>query len=135
MANQWYAKGAEKLMSKLVDLSTDTIKAVLVKNTYVQNLATHEFLSDAAAYIVGTPYTLSGKSITGGVFDANDPTFTAVAAGDTVEAVLLVQWKTSNADSPLLMYIDNITAFPFATNGGDVTPQWDNGAYKITAIA
>ena len=36
--------------------------------------------------------------------------------------------------SALLAYIDNITGFPLATNGGDITIQWDNGAYRIFSL-
>jgi hypothetical protein len=38
------------------------------------------------------------------------------------------------ATSPVLIYIDTITGFPLATNGGDITIQWDNGAYKIFSL-
>ena len=27
-----------------------------------------------------------------------------------------------------------VTGFPLATNGGDITVQWDNGAFKIFAL-
>jgi inactivated superfamily I helicase len=58
-----------------------------------------------------------------------------VPAGDTAEAVVI--WKdTGNpATSPLIAYIDTITGWPIATSGGDIVAQWDNGAYKIFAIA
>jgi hypothetical protein len=36
--------------------------------------------------------------------------------------------------SPLIAYIDTITGFPLVTNGGDITIQWDNGAYKIFSL-
>jgi hypothetical protein len=131
MANAWYAKGAEKLLSGLVDVTTATIKAALVKNTYAQNLTSDEFYSTISTYVLGTPQTLGSKTVTGGVFDAADPTFSAVTAGDTAEAVVIYKDTGNPATSPLLMYIDTITGFPLATNGGDITPQWDSGANKI----
>lgn len=134
MANAFYAKGAEKILSGLIDFTTDTIKVALLKNTYPQNLAADEFYDDLSAYVVGTPQALGSKSVTGGAFDAADPTFVAVAAGDTIEALVIYKDTGSTATSPLLMYIDTVTGFPLATNGGDITPQWDNGAYKIVSL-
>lgn len=134
MTNAFYGLGKKKLLDADIDLLVDTIKVALVKNTYAQNLTTHEFHSDISAYIVGTPQTLTGKSTTLGVFDAGDPTFTAVTAGDTIEAVVIYKDTGVSGTSPLIAYIDTITGFPLATNGGDITPQWDNGAYKIFSL-
>lgn len=134
MANALYVKGAEKILSGAIALLTDTIKVALVKNDYAQNLATHEFYSDVSASVIGTPQTLGSKSVTGGKFDAADVTYTAVGAGPTFEAVVIYKDTGSGATSPLLAYIDTITGFPIAANGGDITVQWDNGTYKIVSL-
>lgn len=134
MANALYAKGKEKMLSGAINFAADTIKAVLVKNTYPQNLATDEFASALTAYRLNADQTLGTKSVAAGVFDAADVTFTAVTAGDTSEGIVLIKWVTTDADSPLLAYIDTITGFPLATNGGDITIQWDNGAYKVFSL-
>jgi len=136
MANALYAKGKEKLLSSTnaISLDADTIKVALMKNNYAQNLATDEFHSTISSHIVGTPQTLSSKSITAGVFDAADPTWSAVTAGDTLEAVVIYKDTGTSATSPLLAYIDTITGFPLTTNGGDITVVWDNGAFKIFSL-
>jgi len=68
------------------------------------------------------------------VFDAADITFTAVTSGSTAKAIVI--WKDTGtpSTSPLLVYIDTITGFPLATNGGDITIVWDNGTYKIFSL-
>lgn len=134
MSNAFYAKGAEKILSGSVALLTDTIKIALVKNTYGQNLTTDEFYTSISAFVVGTPQTLGSKSVTGGKLDAADPTFTAVTAGDTIEALVVYKDTGVAGTSPLLMYLDAVTGFPLATNGGDITPQFDNGTYKIVSL-
>lgn len=134
MANALYVKGAEELLTGAIDLVTDTIKVALVKNTYVQNLTSDDYYSDISSYVAGTPQTLAGKGVTGGKFDANDPTYTAVTAGDTLEAVVIYKDTGNPATSTLIAYIDTITGFPLATNGGDITVQWDNGTYKIFSL-
>ena len=134
MANSLYAKGKEKFLSGAINLITDTIKVSLVKNTYPQNLTTDDFYDDISAYVIGTPQTLAAKSVALGVFDAGDVTYTAVTAGDTLEGVVIYKDTGVAGTSPLLAYIDTITGFPLATNGGDITIQWDNGAYKILSL-
>jgi len=134
MANALYAKGKEAILNGDIDFNTDTIKAALVDNTYAQNLTTDDFYNDISSYVVGTPQTLTTPTITNGVFDADDVTFTAVSAGDTIEAVVLYKDTGVAGTSPLIAYIDTITGFPLATNGGDITIQWSSGSYKIFSL-
>ena len=134
MSNAFYAKGKEKILSGAINFSTDTIKVMLVKNTYPQALATDEFVADISAYRLNTDQTLGAKTVAGGIFDAGDATYTAVTAGDTSEGVVIYKDTGAEATSPLLVYIDDITGFPLATNGGDITVAWSNGAYKIFSL-
>lgn len=134
MSNAFYAKGAEAILTGQVNLLTAAVKAALVKNTYAEDLASHDYYNDISAHVIGVPQPLTGKSVTGGVFDANDITYSAVAAGDTGECVVLFVDTGDPATSLLLARIDQITSFPVATNGADVQVQWDNGAYKIISL-
>lgn len=134
MANALYAKGKEKILSGSINLPSDTIKASLLSSSYTANLSTDEFWSGISANLLNTSQTLGSKTVTAGVFDAADVTFTAVTSGSTVKAVVI--WKDTGtpSTSPLLVYIDTITGFPLATNGGDITITWDNGSYKIFSL-
>lgn len=134
MANALYALGKEKILSGAINLPSDTIKVALLKNTYPQNLTTDDFYDDISAYVIGTPQTLAAKSVALGVFDAGDVTYTAVTAGDTLEGVVIYKDTGVAGTSALIAYIDTITGFPLATNGGDITIQWDNGSYKIFSL-
>lgn len=137
MANAAFAKAKESFISQSpsIDMDTDDIKVVLVdEGTDTPVPATDQFLSDIAAGArVATSANLSGKSVTGGVFDAADPTVSAVT-GASVESLVLFKDTTVAATSPLIVYINVATGLPFTPSGGDVTIQWDNGASKIFAI-
>lgn len=134
MANALYAKGKQAILNAEIDFNTHTIKVALVKNDYAQNLSTHDFYDDVSASVIGTPQTITTPTITDGVFDGDDVTFTAVAAGSTLEAVVIYKDTGVAGTSNLIAYIDTITGFPLATNGGDITIQWDNGSYKIFSL-
>lgn len=135
MANSLYARGKQRILEKQISFKDDDIQALLVSADYTPDLSTHEFLSDVQAYALGGgAKLLADKTTTLGVFDASDVTWTYVAGGATAKAVVLFKNTGEAGTSPLLGYIDTITGFPVATNGSDITVQWDNGAFKIFSL-
>ena len=132
MANTLYPKGAQKFLSGGIDITSATIKAVIVPSSYSYD-ATDEFLADIGTTL-GTAQTCTTKSVTGGVFDCDDLTFPAVAAGSTAKAVVYYKDTGSAATSPIFYYQDQITGWPLATNGGDIQVQQDAGTYKVFSL-
>lgn len=142
MANALYDLARQSFLSQspALDWDTDTIKVHLIDTgNYTVNLSTHQYMNTntvAAAAKVGSAVTLGSKTVTNGVADAGDATFSAVS-GATVEAIII--WKdgggggtsASGTTDPLIAYIDTATGLPVTPNGGDITVQWDNGANKI----
>lgn len=132
MANKFYPKGAQKVLSGAINFNADTIKAALVPAAYAYSDA-HEFLADLGT-VVGIPVTLQNKTVAGGVFDADDISFGALAAGSTVKAIALFKDTGNAATSPLLAYYDVVTGFPFSTNGSEVSTPWSDGPAKILSL-
>lgn len=123
MANILYPKGAEAILNGDIDWNSDTIKVALIDTgTYTYNSA-HDFLNDISG-VVGTAQTLASVTITNGVLDAADVTFTAVS-GASVEALIVYKDTGSSSTSPLLLYIDTATGLPVTPNGGDITIAWN----------
>jgi hypothetical protein len=130
MANALYDKGREGFLDGTIDWDSDDIKVCLVDTgTYTVNLATHEDLADLSG-IVATSANLASKTVTAGVADAADVTFSAVS-GSSVEALVIYQDTGVAGTSRLIAYIDTGTGLPVTPNGGDITVQWDSGANKI----
>ena len=129
MASAIYPKFKQKLMEGSINIPSDTIKIALVDTGTYTYSASHEFFSSITG-VVGTPVTLSNKTVTSGVFDADDATFSAVS-GNSVEAVVIYKDTGSAATSPLIIFIDGISVTP---NGGSITIQFDSGANKIFAL-
>ncbi|MDT8383010.1 MAG: hypothetical protein RRB22_01190 [Gammaproteobacteria bacterium] len=132
MPNALYDKGREGFLDGSIDWDTDNIKTILVDAAdYVVDLATHQFLSDIIAGArVATSANMTGKTVTAGVADADDVTFSAVV-GDPSEALVIVQDTGVEATSRLIAYIDTASGLPVTPNGGDIQTQWDAGANKI----
>lgn len=134
MASGLYNKGREKFLggASQISWSGDNIKAVLVDTgAYTANLSTHEFLSDITSGArIATSGNLASKSITDGVADAADVTFSAVS-GASCEAIVLYKDTGTPSTSPLIAYIDTATGLPVTPNGSDIVVSWDNGSNKI----
>jgi len=136
MANALYDSARESFLSGNLDWLTDNIKVVLVEG-YTPDTATHDFLDDvtgAGGTLVATSANLSNKTATDGVADADDVTFTEVAAGDPCDHLVIYKDTGTAGTSNLIAVIDTATGLPLTPNGGDVTVQWDSGENKIFAL-
>lgn len=130
MANALYDKGREKFLTGAINASADTLKCTLIKDTYAPTLGSDEFFSTLSSHVVGTPQTLTSKTVTGGVLDAADVTFSAVPTA-AVKYCAIYKDTGSAATSPLIALFDTAAGLPVSTNGGDIIIAWDNGANKI----
>lgn len=130
MANALYDKGREKFLTGAINASADTLKCALIKDTYAPTLGSDEFFSTPSSHVVGTPQTLTSKTVTGGVLDAADVTFSAVPTA-AVKYCAIYKDTGSAATSPLIALFDTAAGLPVSTNGGDIIIAWDNGANKI----
>jgi hypothetical protein len=132
MSNSLYTKAKQGLISGNIDLDTDDIRAVLVDGAdYTPNLASHEFLSSIPAGArVAVSGALQNKTVTDGVFDADDIVIAAVS-GDQFEYIVLYKHTGSDATARLIYLIDTATGLPCTPNGSDITLSWDSGANKI----
>lgn len=132
--SEFFAKGAARVWRGTIDIEAVTLKAVLIKSSYVKDTENHEFYSDISAHISSTPQTLTGVTVVGRTLDADDPVFPAVGAGHECEALGIFVDTGNPATSPLLLYINDPAAFPFTGNGDDQTFPWSNGTYKIVSL-
>ncbi|MFQ2037322.1 hypothetical protein ACK34X_10145 [Aeromonas veronii] len=130
MANALYDKGREKFLTGAINASADTLKCALLKSTYSPTLASDEFYSGISAHVVGTPQTLTSKTVAAGVLDAADVTFTAVSTAN-VNYCAIYKDTGNAATSPLIALFDTAAGLPVSTNGGDIIIAWDNGPNKI----
>jgi len=137
MASAVYPLAKQSFLSQSpsIDLDTDTIKVALVNtSTDYTYSSSHQYLSSVTTYSGTTDQTLSSVTVTNGVFDAADATFSSVAISGTKTVQALVIYKSTGtaSTSPLIAYIDGFTAV--TPNGGNITVSWDNGTSKIFAL-
>lgn len=138
MANALFDAGREGFLAGEIDWDTAVIKIALVRG-YTFNAA-HKFVSDVTATgtLAATSAALSSKTVTNGVADAADVTFSAVASNGSNHSLLIFQSSavTGGADvassaQRLIAWIDTATNLPAVPNGGDIAINFDNGSNKI----
>ncbi len=127
MAAAFYPTGLKAILDADIDLLADTIKLALIDTGTYTYSSGHDFYNDLSG-VVGTPGTLANKTTTGGTFDADDLTFTAVS-GSSIEAVVIYKDTGNTATSPLICFIDGLSLTP---NGGNINATFDaSGIFKI----
>jgi hypothetical protein len=130
MANLIYPTGKKAILDGDVDMLADTIKLALVSDAYVYSAA-HDFYNDVSANVIGTPQTLTNKSTTGGLFDADDAVFSGISAGQDVKFGLLYKDTGTPSTSQVIALFDSLPGLPLETAGGDITVSVPNGAFQL----
>lgn len=135
MANALYPSYKELCLGSGLNLSSLDIRSILVDLADYTYSTAHNFLDDVAAGArVAVSGAMTGKSITNGIFDAANVTWSSVT-GDQSEAIIIYYHTGVESTSSLIAFIDTgVTGFPVTPNGGDITCQWDDGANKIFAL-
>lgn len=131
MANALFDPGRESFLRGEIAWQTADIREVLVDLAdYTPSMA-HQFLSSIPSGArVATSASLTGKTTTAGVADANDPVFPG-ATGDQAEAIVGYVHTGSDATARLIYYIDSATGLPVTPNTGDINHVFSNGADRL----
>lgn len=126
MASLIYDKALEEY--PFPDILTDDVKVVLIKNTYVPNSSTDQFLSSIAlGEQIALSAVLASKTFAAGLFDAADFSFGAVAGADVCDALAVFHSTGVDATSELLCYIDDYGGLPLTTDGSAISVTWSSG--------
>jgi hypothetical protein len=133
MSNQLYPKAKEDFLGGSLNLTSNTIIIALIDTDVYTFNTSHTSRADVPNTAVVSTDTLAGKTITNGVFDADDANFSTVS-GANCEALILFHNTGSQATSRLIAYIDTATGLPILPNGGDITVRFSSGASKIFAL-
>jgi hypothetical protein len=141
MANM-YSTGLQQLVNGDIAWDTSSFKCMLVTSTYTYD-ADHDDRADVTNEITNTGYTAGGNAITTVAAtvddannqieaDANDVTFTSLAAGDQPYAAIVYLTTGVAANDILIAYCTLTT--PPAPDGNNYTIQWGaEGVFKIAA--
>lgn len=126
MANAVYPLYMQALIDgdSNIDLNDGTVKAALIDTGTYTYSAAHDFYNDLSG-VVGTPQTIANTTVTNGLFDGDNVTFTGLS-GSSAEAIVIYIDTGNTATSRLVAYIDTgVTNLPVTPNGGDVNINWN----------
>ena len=133
MANAIYPLYKQALLDgdTNIDLNDGTVKVALIDTGTYTYSAAHDFYDDLTG-VVGTPGTIANTTVTTGLFDGDNVTFSAVT-GNSVEALIIYIDTGVAGTSRLVAYIDTgVTGLPVTPNGGDITVTWNgSGIFQL----
>lgn len=105
--------------------TTDGVYVALIDTGVYTYSAAHQFYSSLTG-IVGTPQRITSPTVTNGVLDGGDVTFTAVTGNSAEALVIYRQNAGANTTWRLVAFIDTgVTGLPVTPNGGDISIQWN----------
>jgi hypothetical protein len=138
MANALYPLYKQNLLAGTsgYDLDNDTATdgpfvALVDTGTYTYNAA-HDFYNDLSG-VVGTDQRITAPTVTNGLFDGGDLTYTSVS-GASIEALVIYRHNSgANTTWPLVCYLDtSVTGLPVTPNGGNITVTWNaSGIFQL----
>ena len=142
MANAVFPKAKEGFLDGSIDLDTAVIKVALVRGyTYSSSHDTVSDVTGAGGTLHATSGALASKTVTDGVFDADDVTFTTPAANANNHSLLIFQSSAAaggadvaDTSQRLIAWLDTGTGLPIQPAGGDITVVWDSGSSKIFSL-
>jgi hypothetical protein len=133
MANALYLKAKESFLNGSINMVANTVTIALVDTGVYTFSSSHQFRNEVSNSAIISSTTLTNKTITNGVFDADDATFSSVT-GANCEALLIFQDTGIQTTSRLVAYIDSATGLPILPNGGDISVAFSSGSSKIFAL-
>ena len=133
MANALYPKAKEAFLNGSINMVANTITIALIDTGVYTYGTSHQYRSDISNSAVISTTTLNNKTITNGVFDADDALFSSVT-GANCEALIIFSDSGVQGTSRLIAYIDSATGLPILPNGGDITVAFSSGSSRIFAL-
>lgn len=136
MANFIYGKAKQSLLNGEFNISSDSLKVLLVTDSYVPSQNTDQFVSNiSGSYIKQRTSSLTNVTNILGVIDADDVTV-AEYSGLAFKALVIYKDSGTDSTSRLLAYIDTATGIPFAgiNSATNITINWSNGSNKIISL-
>ena len=133
MANVFYDKAKKNLWNGVIgDLSSVTLKVMLVTSSYGPSQTGDEFKSSVTNEVTGTGYTAGGATLTScavtadttnhrGKFTADNVTWSTATL--TAAGAVIYNSTGTDSTSPILGYID--FGGNKSSSAGNFTIQWD----------
>jgi hypothetical protein len=136
MANFVYGKAKQALLNGQINVSSSSLKILLVNSSYVPSVNSDEYVSNInSTYIKNRSGIIQNVTNTLGIVDADDIQI-SVHDGSAFNAVVLYQNGTSDSNSRLISYIDTSVGLPFAGVNFSlpITIVWNNDLGKILSL-
>lgn len=131
MVSTLYTRAKQLFLTGALDLTTATLKAVLVSANYVPSTGHLSLVDLPTNARLAEAVSVTGVSVEDGVFDADDLTFYAVEGPAIVGAVV---YRDTGVESTSTLVVCCSLSAPVTPTGSSVVLRWNNGATKIFSL-
>ena len=133
MTNAVYPKAKQLALGAGMNLTTATVKALLIDTALYTYSAAHQFLSDVPAGArVGVAATLTSKTITDGAFTAGAINVSGLSGAPSVEAVIIYVDTGLEASSYLVAYLDQASSgLPTTPGAPSIAVSWASPIFTL----
>jgi hypothetical protein len=123
MANALYTRAKEAFLRKEEDFLNDAVKATLIDSgQYTFSAAHTTYATDVAAGSkIAVSAALGSPTVTGGVFDTADFSWSSVSGVQSEAIILWDDTPTTPVADPLVAFYDTgMTGMPVTPSGGNI---------------
>jgi len=136
MANQLYTSMKEDFLNGSINLSSVSVRVLLVKSSYSVDIDNDRYVSDiGSGNIAGRSNNLDNVTITDGIFDAENETIENYGT-EGFSYLVLYESTGDDSTSRLIAYMDTGSGLPVTgtTETISVTIQWSDLLTKIFSL-
>lgn len=141
---KFYGLFFKSLLNKEVDFDSDSIKIMLMTDSYTFNQDTHQYKSSIDNEVTGTGYTAGGQALTSVTvaydtatntikMDAADPSWASSTITGVKKAAIYDSTPGTDATRPLIAYLESDTTL--STNSGTLSITFDSAGIATMTVA
>lgn len=132
--NSLYVPILDSFLTAQIDMSTTDLRWILTDTALYTFNSSHQFLTSVPVGArASTSATVTGVTVSGGIFDHNNFLFPTVPVGPALEAIILYQHTGTDATSRLVAYVDTIPGLPVTPNGTDINVTVSTFVFQLGA--
>lgn len=109
----------EKFATKQLDWVAQSMRAALIRSTWVPDYNTQQYLSSIASFIISRSAVIGNRSADDGYCNGDNPIFNNVA-GEEFGSVILYQDSGWDTSSLMVAHITEVNGLPYTPDGSSV---------------
>ena len=132
--NSMYLPALDGFLTSQINMVSADLRWILTDTGLYVFSSAHQFLSSVPVGArASTSATVTGVTVSNGVYDQNNFTFPTVPVGPSLGAMILYSHTGSDATSRLIAYVDTVPGLPVVPNGTNINVTVSTFVFQLGA--